>query len=244
MLGPDNLSISADWPASCGAEIEDTLGTDAVAIFLQGAGADVNPVTAQVRKRLTDGRPVVSSTEASYYGHAADDFELSVGNRFGGAFEEAEAFGKVVAAEVLRTVAGVELGPVRRVWTVPLTIAADGEPDPSEPLAGIVGPRVPPGTPLEVMLVGIDGPGILIAGQPGELFARSGARLRRHLRHAGVPFPVLVAHANGRRGYLPPADAFPEGGYEVSWARSCGIPADVQDEIAREVLAVVSVREH
>lgn len=56
---------------------------------------------------------------------------------------------------------------------------------------------------------------------------------------AGARHPFVVTHANGRRGYLPPADAFPEGGYEVDWARAMGHPESLQDDI--RALAVGAV---
>jgi hypothetical protein len=54
---------------------------------------------------------------------------------------------------------------------------------------------------------------------PGEFFAESGLRLR-----ARSPYPhtIVVGYANGGVGYVPPASAFAEGGYETqlaSWSR-------------------------
>ncbi|HLW49202.1 MAG TPA: hypothetical protein VKW09_15745 [bacterium] len=54
---------------------------------------------------------------------------------------------------------------------------------------------------------------------PGEFFAESGLRLRDR-----SPFPhtVVIGYANGCLGYVPPASAFEEGGYETRlspWSR-------------------------
>jgi hypothetical protein len=54
---------------------------------------------------------------------------------------------------------------------------------------------------------------------PGEFFAESGVRLRGR-----SPFlhTVVTGYANGGLGYVPPASAFDEGGYETRlspWSR-------------------------
>jgi hypothetical protein len=50
---------------------------------------------------------------------------------------------------------------------------------------------------------------------PGELFCEIGMRIK-----AASPFPhtLIAGYANGSVGYLPTAEAYPEGGYEVTHA--------------------------
>jgi hypothetical protein len=103
-------------------------------------------------------------------------------------------------------------------------------------------PLVAPGEALEIMMVGIEGPGIVLVSQPGEVFGETGVRLRRELRQAGVRHPFVVGYTNGWRAYLPPARAFPEGGYEVSWAQRLGVPETLQDEIRVAVIDAVRSR--
>jgi hypothetical protein len=54
---------------------------------------------------------------------------------------------------------------------------------------------------------------------PGEFFAESGQRLRDR---SPFPYTVVIGYANGCLGYVPPASAFEEGGYETRlspWSR-------------------------
>ncbi len=60
---------------------------------------------------------------------------------------------------------------------------------------------------------------VALVGLPGEFFVESGLRLRDR-----SPFKhtVVIGHANGGIGYVPPASAFAEGGYETRlapWSR-------------------------
>lgn len=74
--------------------------------------------------------------------------------------------------------------------------------------------------PVEVMAIRM-GDAVLI-GTPLEPLARTGADIR-----AGSPFAVthMAGYSNGYEGYLPPADEFPMGGYEVEWASPFAEPA-------------------
>ncbi len=236
VLGPDSREITADWPGVASAAIESALGADAVAVFAQGACADVNPLTGPVLERIAAAGRVVGQVEQlSYYGTAGavDD----VGDRTGGTFAEAERLGRAVAEEALHVCRGIAPQEVTRVWARPLPIP---HPRPTaldaSPLGDHFLPRTPPGEPLDAMLLGVDGPGVVLVGQPGEVFAATGVELRRALRAAGVPHPWVVGYANDWRAYLTPAEAYPDGGYEVDWARACGHPETLQDEIRARVL--------
>jgi hypothetical protein len=71
------------------------------------------------------------------------------------------------------------------------------------------------------------------------VFAQTGVDLRRRLRMAGVRHPFVVGYANGWRAYLPPADAFAEGGYEVDWARAMRHPERLQDDVRALVVGAL-----
>lgn len=244
VLGPDNLLASGDWPASTARLLEERLG--GVAVFGQGACADVNPLTAGVRAHLDAQWPVLGNVPgASYYGPARTAAaEHRIGNRAGGSFIEAERLGRAVGEEVVRVHRGIETGPLEGLWT--RTLALDAPP--ARPAAAAAGgpveeavrPRAPHDEPLELMLVGIEGPGIVLVGAPVELFCESGVRLRRALRAAGVAHPFAVGYANGWRGYLPPRHAFAEGGYEVGWAHASGLPASLEAALVERVAGAVA----
>jgi neutral ceramidase len=228
VLGPDNRLVSGDWPGSCARMLEERLG--GVALMAQGACGDVNPLTDGVR----DGGAIAATTGAWYYGMPGDD--RRIGDRTGGTFEEADRLGRTVAEEALRVRAGIEAAEITRIRARQIAVpAAAGESDGASAPRGHYHLRVGPEQPLEVMVMAVDGPGLLLVGQPGEVFARTGAQLRRRLRHAGWRAPFVVAYANGWRAYLPPADAFVEGGYEVDWARRMGLSETLQDDIAVSV---------
>ncbi|MBZ9801143.1 hypothetical protein [Mesorhizobium sp. ES1-6] len=257
VLGPDIRHVSGDWVSSAARTIESALGGEAVAVFGQGASGDVNPLTGGVRKRFAESRTVQArihelplAGESHYYGNpdgTVDQFDI--GDRTGGSFAEAGRLGKAVAAEVLRVHRGISFSDVTGLWTARIT--AGGSPsaaagpaaeDPWQGRGDRVRPRVGPGRPLEVMVLAIEGPDIMLVGQPGEVFSETGIGLRRELRQAGIRHPFVVGYANGWRAYLPPARAFPEGGYEVLWALEMGTPESLQEEIRAGVLKILDDR--
>jgi neutral ceramidase len=245
VLGSDTLEVSGDFAGLCSLALEDELGGDAVAIFAQGGAGDVNPFTAGVRAQLDQGRQVFSKLEwLGYYGPVPAEPGTDIGDREGGTFAEAEDLARALADEVLRVHRGIEPGEVTGVWThrVPVARPQPPETEHEHPLHGHGTPRVPLDEPLEILLVGIDGPGIVLVGQPGEPFSETTIRLRRELRIAGVPYGFAVGYANGWRAYLPPDHAIPDGGYEVAWAQMLGLPETLQAEILAGVLDIARER--
>ena len=244
VLGPDSRLVSADWPGESCRRLEVALGDGAVALFLQGASGDVNPLTEGMRARLDEGRVVVSTAQLDHY-YGPDEPPWQIGERIGGTDTELELLGGAVADEALRVHRGIATDADGAVWTRRLAVAHGDGPPAIAPTALTVGhhqPRVAPDTPLEVMLLGLDGPGVVLVGMPGEPFADTGVELRRALRAAGARHPFAIGQANGRRAYLPPAHAFADGGYEIQWAQTNGFPQTLQDDIRAAVLAAVAQR--
>jgi neutral ceramidase len=240
-MGPDSRLVSGDWPAIASRVLEAELGDGAVAVFGQGASGDVNPLTPQVQNRLAEGSVVVSTAAKRYYGPVEPPFEI--GDRIGGSSEEATRIGEAVAQEALRVHFGIAVREVEGLWTRQLKLEGRGDgqpggaPDPDHMAwTWQHASRADREDPLEVMVVGIDGPGIVLVGQPGEFFADTGVDLRQTLRNAGVAHPFVVGYANGWRLYLPPRHAFPDGGYEVGWAWSFNLPETLQEDIRAGVL--------
>jgi neutral/alkaline ceramidase-like enzyme len=247
VLGPDNALVCGDWPGFASRALE---GPGVVAVFLQGACADVNPLTAGVRAMLGAGRAIAANAPgAHYYGPASSGTaDARIGDRTGGTFAEADRLGAAVADEAARVCAAISTRPVAGMWT--RSIAVPGLRDPGRPAdsapppfgRGLPAPRSSRAEPFEIMLFGLDGPGVLLVGQPGEAFARTGVGLRRELRGLGLEHACVVGYANGWRGYLPAAEVFGEGGYEVEWARGLGVPPGLQDTIRRAVVDAVAAR--
>ncbi|MEN3284517.1 MAG: hypothetical protein V7607_5657 [Solirubrobacteraceae bacterium] len=221
VLGPVNREVSGDWPGAASQLLETQLGGDAVALFLQGASGDVNPLPEPERARLAQGAVVASSTGRRYYGPSGPVVDIL--DRRAGTFVEMDRLAAVVADETLRVLGGIAVRDVEGLWT-------------RQVLIDVFAP------PLEVMLIGIDGPGVVLVGQPGEVFAETGVALRRAMRAEGVEHPYVVGCANGRRLYLPPAGAFAEGGYEIAVAETSGVDESVQEEIGAAVLAALGGR--
>ncbi len=90
---------------------------------------------------------------------------------------------------------------------------------------------------LEIMLIGI-GPAVLYS-QPGEVFGETAFEFRKKYQQMGYAFPILVSYANGSYAYLPPSNAFEEGGYEVVWARRYGLSRHLQERIAAAIQPVL-----
>jgi hypothetical protein len=75
------------------------------------------------------------------------------------------------------------------------------------------------------------------AGIPAEYFVQNGLRIKEgaHPRHA-----LVVAYANGSLGYVPHAEAFPRGGYELTFPSGRFVPeagqllADAALELTRQ----------
>ncbi|HIQ05863.1 MAG TPA: hypothetical protein EYH31_09260 [Anaerolineae bacterium] len=249
VLGYDNLLISADWPGYACRQLEAMLGEDAVCLFVQGGSGDANPLTQGVRARLTSGHAVSTFTDHFYYGLPDDAEVWNIGDRGGGTFEEAAVLGQAMAEETLRVAHGIQTtGDVERLWArraivngarpanAPSTVTAE---EPSLIVERPVPPPVPGQIPLEIMGLGVDGPGIVLVGQPGEIFSETAVHLRRRLQTAGVRLPLIVGYANGWQVYLPPPEGFVEGGYEVRWAEALGLSSQLQTRIEEAVMSEI-----
>jgi neutral ceramidase len=89
--------------------------------------------------------------------------------------------------------------------------------------------------PIQALRIG-DG---AIVTTPGELFTEIGWAVKE--RSPGLP-TMALGFSNGAVGYLPTAEAYPEGGYEPAYSnRSYGTPATVAPESA-ELLTKTAVR--
>jgi neutral ceramidase len=238
VMGYDNLQITGDWPGYSSRHLEAQLGNGAIALFAQGGAGNVNPLTETVRQRLAAGHPVTSiGFVSNYYGYSADAPEAwNIEDRGGGQFIECETLALAYNAEVMRVWRSITPDTNAPLWLDQVTVdAAVGADEP--PAAGIV----PSATsiiyaetgsviPLDIRLVGI-GSAVLF-GQPGEVFSETSLAFRVHAQQLRYGHPMLISYANGSYAYLPPEDAFPEGGYEVNWPMGLGISRYTQNRIA------------
>ncbi|WP_324669513.1 neutral/alkaline non-lysosomal ceramidase N-terminal domain-containing protein [Geochorda subterranea] len=245
-LGPDNLSVSADYPGSLRATVESVIGVPC--IFWQGTGGDVNP-----RGRSNPGWHLVDSvaralaTEIGRLWHGPGWAELSGPV---GAARRTLVLPVVTAPEPTEAslrelkpfVASGSLAALREMLDRRLPWSAQ--------LAPPVRPGEPVGALMEVQCVRIGG--LAVVGLAAEPFAEIGLAIREAVEDRSGPHPgrcVVVGYANGCVGYLPSRRAHQMGGYEVDEAYlvyrlpgplAAGVGEEVVSEavqLARKLLA-------
>jgi hypothetical protein len=250
VLGYDNLLISADWPGVTSQTLERTLGQESVCIVTQGGSGDVNPLTDQVRARVHSGISIGTMKGRVYYGDQNKGFEWHIGDRGGGTFEEALTLGESVADEIRRVMRTITTSSsTSKAWMEKLSVEGSRQrddppyPEDVETPPHVTERPIPSGPngkrPLEIMLMGIDGTGIVLLGEPGEIFAETAVTMRREMQLLGCAYPWVIGYANGWQLYFPPVSAYPEGGYEVSWAVRLGLSPRLQDWIWGEIYPIL-----
>jgi hypothetical protein len=238
VMGYDNLLISGDWPGYASRSLEGKFGDNFVALFTQGGAGDVNPLTETVRQRLAAGHPVQTIGElTTYYGqeliNTVDDWNIE--DRAGGTFIECETIARAYVDEVLRIWKNIETQSNTGLWSekVVVNAAVDEDEPPAQGLPSLLAKILPDADNIklnfEISLFGIGD--TVIVGHPGESFSESSIALRKHCQQMGYRYAMLISYANGSYGYLPPENAFAEGGYEVGWPLSLGISRRTQNRI-------------
>jgi hypothetical protein len=246
VMGYDNMLITGDWPGYSSRLLEAELGGDALALFAQGGAGDVNPLTETVRQRLAAGHPVAAIGDVSfYYGYTPDAPDAwNIGDRGGGQFLECETLARAYNAEVLRVWRGIAPQVDVPLWheqvIVEAAVGADEPPAQGLPeaLVSILSEDIGTSIPMEISLLGV-GSAVLL-GQPGEIFNETAIEFRKHAQQIGYEHPMLLSYANGSYAYIPPANAFPEGGYEVNWPLGLGISRYTQDRITAAIAPVLA----
>ncbi len=246
VMGYDSLLISGDWPGYASRILEAELiarsNQECIALFSQGGAGDVNPLTETVRQRLEAGHPVGTiGSLTSYYGasNIGSPDSWNIEDRAGGTFFEAETIARAYAAEVMRIWKRIDLTATVPIWIERVIVNGRVGPDEPPPQGlsseydDIIVVKEDGTMPLEIMLVGI-GSAVLYS-QPGEVFGETAFEFRKKYQQLGYAFPILMSYANGTYAYLPPSNAFDEGGYEVAWALRCGLSRHLQDRIAEAV---------
>lgn len=194
VLGPENLQISADWPGSMMAFLEDRIGGQAM--FVQGASGDINPFwdkTApkdgafeQVEKM---GEAVATEAQAVRSGIQSwkSDATLSVSQQ---RFE-------------------LEL---RWKFNDP-NVSKSADPDFARILQYYLnGFEKEKNAEVNTLLIGDD---IALATFPGEFFVEHGLKLKSS---SVIPNTFFVGYTNGAVAYFPTIKAAAQGGYGATSA--------------------------
>ncbi len=236
VLGFTNLEVSGDYPSAALEAIEAALGPDGFAMFFNGAEANVSI-----------GHSAELSLVGVMMGTRTFQHAKVLGERLASAVLAALPSVSTAEAPALGT-AGVTLSLAGRAYPPLETLErasaeasarcmalAPGDPELLKARARELynsidfanarrlkerGGRIP----LEIQAIRLDG--AMLLGVSGEIFAETSLRIQELLAR---PF-FLIGMANGYEGYLPTADAFAEGGYEVAVA-SCA--ADSEQRIVR-----------
>ncbi len=214
VLGPDNYAVSADYVHFARQAVEDFFGGQAVALFLQGCAGNINPRergTKEIAQRL--GQELGASVV-----QAALKAEPLEGNTLEGItgvlklpllpppspktlqehqrkFEE-----QVKAAEREGRLSEVQWRQCEVEWSKRVRQALRQK-------------ALPSYEPLNAQLLRIGN--LAFAGTASETFVEIGLAVQK-----GSPFDhtVPLGYTNGCIGYLPTAEAYEEGGYEVEQA--------------------------
>ena len=206
VLGRDNHQISADFPGASARCIE--AATGGLALFVNGACGDVNPRIAngsfadvdrlgeELGRAVLEGRDAAAPLDASAISWAHERLDLPLRPPPSRWRAEAEKFKWHLRARLAR---GGEVSKAQFEWAVAMCKWVQ---------AGAERTRV---QPFEIQALAFGE--LVLLGVEGELFARYQLDLEASLGPA-----VLCGFANGCIGYVPTADEYAHGGYEIDQA--------------------------
>jgi neutral ceramidase len=224
VLGPDNRKLSGDYPSALRLDLESE-APGSIAVFLTGCAGDVNV-----------GHPPSASFSGAADARRTFDEAARIGSVLAGSLREADWNSSEATREHLVAAATEEvtlrLEPLdgaaphvlaeewrRRVPEVGVGEAAVLE----EWIAWSERPLA--GSPAEWSgsVTALRWGPVVVVCLPGEPFLAIGTAISAESTSA---LCLVVGYANGCPGYLPTADAYTDGGYEVRDAhRYYGMPA-------------------
>ena len=206
VLGRDNHQISADFPGASARCIE--AATGGRALFVNGACGDVNPRIAngsfadveclgeELGRAVLEGRAEATPVDASALRWAHERLDLPLRPLPPRWRAEAEKLKWHLRARLAR---GGEVPTAQLKWAVAMEKWVK---------AGAARARV---QPFEIQALALGE--LVLLGMEGELFARY--QLDLEVAHGPA---VLCGFANGCIGYVPTADEYARGGYEIDLA--------------------------
>ncbi|MBM9595444.1 neutral/alkaline non-lysosomal ceramidase N-terminal domain-containing protein [Roseitranquillus sediminis] len=219
VLGPDNRRITADYPHYVRERVR-AAHPEAVALFLTGCAGDANTghsAQDSLSLRATDARSFRAAEKA---GVAIAEAALAASER--PAEGPTEALDALVTLDLARREA--DLPNLARKWRA--------EAETADEVRRVVLEHwirwaetyadTPPGS-WTARVSALRWAGVPIVALPGEIFAQTGLSIRAA---CGDTAAFVLGYADSFPGYIPPADEFSFGGYEVEEAhRFIGMPA-------------------
>lgn len=230
VVGPQDSEVTADYPGQTAAMIERELAPECVALFLPGAGGNINPVafpyedrediSKRAKRLMLDGR------EVSFRSHA-----------------EAKRLGLALGGEVLRVAMMMETQPCVRLGTwrqvVDVSLKESTELETflihdaiSDRFAERLRGRRALQTEVQACRLG----DLVLVGLPGEPFVEIGIALQEIPADSGATVRAL-GYTNDYPGYVMRADDYRENRYET-----LATPLDV-DGAGAIIKAAYSVRD-
>ncbi|WP_163509083.1 alkaline ceramidase [Fodinicola acaciae] len=237
VLGADNRQLTADYPAALRAQLEAASG--APVLFLTGCAGDINTghlATASYATAPTASRTFVEAEriggELARAVADADWRRVPVTGRAKAAIERISL--------QLRTVDELSPAELAQRWRAELVDATPGQAAvlrtwidwsgrPGAGRAGVWNGRV----------TAFGWGGVSLVFLPGEPFLTTGTAIEKASAAHGC---IVAGYADDCPGYLPTADAYDSGGYEIDAAhRYYGMPAPFARGSA-EIVAAVATR--
>ena len=206
VLGYENLQISGDYAGAVARHIEEQTGDKA--LFVNGACGDVNPritngsfadveaLGEALGQVVLEGRDAAAPLDASAINWAHERLDLPLRPPPSRWRAEADKLKGHLRARLAR---GSEVSKAQLEWAVAMCKWVR---------AGAECARV---QPFEIQALALGE--LVLLGMEGELFAR----YQLDLEAAHGP-AVLCGFANGCIGYVPTADEYARGGYEINQA--------------------------
>ena len=214
VLGQDNLQISSDFAGAAARHIEEQTGDEA--LFVNGACGDVNPRIAngsvadvealgrELGQAVLEGRDAAVPLDASAISWAHERLDLPLQpppSRWRAEVEQLKGHLRARLARLRPEFSrrSSEVSKAQLEWAVAMCKWAQ---------AGAERARV---QPFEMQALALGE--LVFLGMEGEIFAR----YQLDLEAAHGP-AVLCGFANGCIGYVPTADEYARGGYEIDQA--------------------------
>ena len=210
VLGPSNNALSADFPGAAVAHVESETG--AMALFVNGACGDINPRTKGGFEGVSAlgaelGKAVVSGAESA---QPLPGVEIvSVSSSLQLPLVDPPARSQLALEKlVLKSKMGLVKLAGRDVRS---QLAMQGQLDWAEDMLAVVrDPDRSPTQRFEVQAIRVGSMALL--GMEGEMFVRYQLQLEEAEEWQPL---ILCGYANGCIGYVPTADEYARGGYEV-----------------------------
>ncbi len=247
ILGPDNLLITADWPEVVRRSIRERMGADVAVLYLKGTEGDINTGYCAGRSSLGIAIPTRTYDTAEWVGKVIAETIFKGWKRVCEPSDATIRFASRILDLRYQKSEGMETARQAVAWWDKEIerIAAGGRPE-----GHLLDARVEQAyarfhvTTLEEIVA--TGQQTLAVEQtafrlgkagflsfPGEFFVESGLQVKRKAK-AAFAFPLGIT--NDYRGYFPPENEFPSGGYEVATAKFMPETADEWTSTGLELL--------